>query len=110
MVHPEILRIHDHSQSVVSDRQLNVLDSARAAGVYFFLLDRTRGVADVRFPAAEPFEPAAGPGNTNDDLAAAAFAEFLGDRFRDGKNRAGTVDLDEVSGQTRFGTNDQTHR
>src|SRR5690606_18360774 len=95
VIHPGVVRVHDHDQAVVGDRQLGERDPRSPARVDLGRLDRAARVADVRLAAAEAGEAAAGAGDAHGHARAGMRAlELLGDRFGDRVDGAGPVDAD----------------
>src|SRR4029450_1788887 len=66
-VRPGVLGIYQDGQAVVRDRQLDVLDALRLAGLHLGRLDGTGRVRDVGLTGAELLEAAAGAGDADRD-------------------------------------------
>jgi hypothetical protein len=82
-----VLRVGDHGERVVGDRQFVVLDARGAALIHLLLQDRPRRVGDVDLAAAELLEAAAGARDADRDPHRAAYCllEILSDASVTGK-------------------------
>ena len=86
----------DHGESVVGDRNLDEADAGLGARLDLALGDRAGRVGDVGLVAAE-LEPAAGARRADRHPGSGVhLLEFLGNRFRDRRDGAGTVGRDHL--------------
>ncbi len=89
-----VLRVTDHREGVEGDLQFHVSDASGLTRGDLLLVDRTRGVLDVRLPVTEELETVARPGAVDRDLHAVVHRlELLSDERRDRLHgrRAGDV-------------------
>jgi hypothetical protein len=93
---PVVLGVDGHRQRVDGDLKLRVLDAVLLTDRRLLvLLDRARGVRDVRLPVAEALEATTGAGGSHRHVhAGLPFAEELRRGRREGSDRARAVGLD----------------
>ena len=90
-----IVGVGDHRKTVISDRNLDVIDPVLSTLGFFLVLDLTGGVIDVDFTDGELFESSAGSRDTHRHIhVGMQVLELFGNRHGDWEDGAGSVDPD----------------
>src|SRR3989338_4465580 len=99
VIDPRVRRTDHNCQTVISDRDFNVLDVGFFTRLCFACLDRPRSIADIGFSTAKAFKSATGPGNADHDLnSSGSLLEFFRNSFGDREYCAGPVNPDQLTG------------